>query len=341
MIHNAIQTLRKHAVGAVIAAVILVAVIMTVVASGGQRATLPAYTGRGEVPVAGPSPTVAPKFDAPMTTYVNGEAGLSMLVPAEWQRITQDGYPTFVHAGSGASLQVRILPYDPSVAAASAETAAATVAASGGVLLGFDYLSNAGYETRWQMQETRVYDHIERVYYDRQTMICLLCVFDDETWQVLRPYYEAIFDSFSWHAADPVPAGTFLVHVTDWNCEIGCPEGWTTGFSDGAAVFASPDAPASIALTAYASDTNPASMSQTDIVGLVGNGREGFVLSGIEASGNVVWCQSVGRLGDATMQYLDLLVQSQGRLFHAVASWQGEAVSENLMRMCLALFRTF
>ena len=66
-------------------------------------------------------------------------------VPSDWNQVTKDGYPTFIHSASASSLQIQTLDYDPSINNTSEDTISTQIAEDGKTFLSFQKSTDTSY----------------------------------------------------------------------------------------------------------------------------------------------------------------------------------------------------
>lgn len=219
-----------------------------------------------------------------MQEYSDDSAKLRIDIPSEWVRITKDGYTTFVQKETGASVQIRISDYDPSVNNVSESGISASIVEKGYYFTGFSLLASQHYELLYQDKKDVIYDYIEDVYWDREEIVSIIYTMKDSDYDSLVPYLDKMRESFMWEPSSPIPAGYHLYYNYNLDFELGIPDAWTFGESE-AAVYATDETSGAVMmLQTMENSTSFSDITASDIASLLSENRSGFMMHSYQAS---------------------------------------------------------
>ena len=146
----------------ILGGILVLSFIFTIVAQQQQK-KLDVYSETDKVEKKQDVEEEAPEI----ATYIHTDAEnhYSIEIPEEWERVTQDGYDTFIHSASGSSVQIQVKDYDPAINNLTAETASTQVAENGYTFVSFEPLENNSYDLRYQDMKNSTYDYIEEAFW--------------------------------------------------------------------------------------------------------------------------------------------------------------------------------
>ena len=265
----------------ILGGILVLSFIFTIVAQQQQK-KLDVYSETDKVEKKQDVEEEAPEI----ATYIHTDAEnhYSIEIPEEWERVTQDGYDTFIHSASGSSVQIQVKDYDPAINNLTAETASTQVAENGYTFVSFEPLDNNSYDLRYQDMKNSTYDYIEEAFWDREKSITLICVFNDQNYEKIIPYYEKILSTFAWDMQDPIPEGYRLFFSEGANCEFGLPATWELGESNGAIYATDSETGASLTANAQKYTSYLDDVTATDITSLLNRGYDNFMLKSFDTS---------------------------------------------------------
>ena len=194
----------------IIGVIVILSAIFTIMSKKDQQ-NLNAYTKSDKVSQEDTDEDKEDDLDIDMSVYTDNKVGFSISVPSDWNQVTKDGYPTFIHSASASSLQIQTLDYDPSINNTSEDTISTQIAEDGKTFLSFQKTTDTSYEIQYQSHGNSTYDYVERVYWDRSKIVKLLCIFNDANYDKISPYYDKILKSFAWNKSNPVTEGYLLI----------------------------------------------------------------------------------------------------------------------------------
>ena len=159
----------------IIGVIVILSAIFTIMSKKDQQ-NLNAYTKSDKVSQEDTDEDKEDDLDIDMSVYTDNKVGFSISVPSDWNQVTKDGYPTFIHSASASSLQIQTLDYDPSINNTSEDTISTQIAEDGKTFLSFQKSTDTSYEIQYQSHGNSTYDYVERVYWDRSKIVKLLCI---------------------------------------------------------------------------------------------------------------------------------------------------------------------
>lgn len=238
----------------------------------------------------------------PSFSYTNGTINLQLQIPEGWQRITKDGYDTFVHSASASSIQVQVLGYYPMVNNTTSESMSETCASRGFKLTEFETLAGNSYCAIYQSQGlSGITDYIEYVVWDRSHVVKLVVTVNDEYYDRLQDEIWSCIDSLSWEYESPIPENCYLYYQSYGDFEHAVPNGWVTGSTEDA-FYAYDDATDAVLTINVLEDPSYISdISQLDYAGFLSNGKSNFALTKFEQSENSIYGEATYMSGDVQM----------------------------------------
>ena len=320
---------------------LIVTVIMTLTGNKERNDILPVYTDASETMITDESKTESVTVEYEPNIYVDNQTGFSIEVPNDWTHVEQNGVQSFIHAPSGSAVRIETSPYDPSVNQVNESTASASLSEQGYAFVGLNK-ANTGYELSYRDYKDATYDYIEEVYWDRQTIVTITCVFNDIYYDKILPYYQKILSTFAWDRADAIPEGYYLYYDDTMRCEIGVPSEWSVGTADNTIYITDDETGAVIAVTAAESEVSSlSSLNANEMAPYVSNGRNGYIMSSFSANDKSAVATGTYIQNDVLLQCTDYLHVGNGILYSISTSYEAGRIDGSVMDTCVDLFRPF
>ena len=320
--------------------VIVILSILFTMFSQRKQDTLDVYNTSDKIQTEEIKP-VEEELDIEMDIYTDNQNNFSISIPKDWQQITKDGFQTFVHSPSASSIQIQVLDYTPDINNASADILSAQIAEDGKTFLNFTRETSSSYELMYQDFQNTTYDYIEEVYWDRETIIKLVCTFNDANYEKIIPYYEQILNSFSWQRKNEIPEGYAVYYHADAGFEVLMPDKWTIGASDAAVIATDPESGATQTITRIESATYLDTVTATDMAGLLKSGYSNFMMNSYENSKDsaIAYCTYV--IGNIQRK-MDVYAFATGTYIYFIAfDYEDGTIPADLGKVCAGGFRDF
>ena len=279
--------------------------------------------------------------DIDMSIYTDERNGFSLSIPSDWQQVTKDGYQTFIHAASGSSLQIQVLEYDPSINNVSADTLSTEIAASGKTFSGYTRNTTSSYELLYQDYQNSTYDYIEEVYWDRSKIIKLICIFNDENYDRILPYYKKIIESFSWKRQSEIPEEYYLYYSQTGDFETAIPATWTMSQADSAIVAMPEEGNAALSVTVTENSSYLDSVTATDISSMLKNGKSNFIMQSYENSKEQAIVKYTYVANKVLLNGATYIYANGTYLYFLTIEYESGAIDESMPETCASLFREF
>lgn len=248
-----------------------------------SQTNLPAYVQTEE-----PKQEEPKTPDIRTTEYFNEEVGLSMLVPAEWTRVTKNGGDAFVNQVDGAMLHFDVREYDPTMNAITEAQATNDVLSANGVLGGFAKDDNHSYLVIYELGSA---DYFEYNIWDLQHTVRVTLQIPTQRYSYYYDIAIYLFDSFVWEQAAPIPEEFCMFYSDYGNFEFGVPIGWEGSTVDGEYTAVSPNGSTmSCSLTSTSMDLS--GISQIDYVTAASAGKSNYLLSTYSNTGSVLTAEA-------------------------------------------------
>ncbi len=318
---------------------VVLSVIFAIFSQSGTKKKLGVYSNPDKVETFSEATTETKPIDT--VQYEDTKAGFTLNIPSDWKRINQDGTTMFVHQPSASSVTIKISDYDPSINNASSESLSESIVGDGKTFVNFVKNSTSNYQVSYQDLSDITYDYVDDVYWSRDHIVTLQCVFNDQNYKKILPYYDKILSSFQWTTENTIPSNIFLQYIQTLNFEIGIPDSWSVSQADNAIVAMSQDNNASETLTVLNSSASLASITATDLSSVLKNEKNNFILGDFNASSDKI--EATYSWSDSSQNYKGkAYCYSDGKQLYLICfDYTEESISEDLPDTCCSLFRSF
>lgn len=327
----------KNPVVLIILFIIIGSALFTIISSRKQK-KLDVYTNSDVVPTeeATTEEKVIESF-----TYEDESSHFKIDIPEGWEKVTKDGYTTYIHTPSASSVQIQVSGYEPAINLVSSDSISSSVVENGYTFINYTRLGNCSYEVIYQDLKKNEYDYFEEVHWNQDNIVKLVCTCNDKNYEKILPYFENIINSFEW-TMDSIPEQYALFYIEYGDFEFGYPADWVISSTDNSIVAVNQDSTAQMIITVQEYPSNMENFTATDMTGLISGGKNGFMLK--EFSNTVSTAESVASYYDAGGQPMvnrTYLVTSGFYLYSIQFDYYNGAVDESMPDECRALFREF
>ena len=333
---------QKKRQGVIILVIVVLIISFIFAAVQNRNAELQVYTEADHVESGKASGDGEAEKAVNLDYYTDEAYSYTLGVPEGWTKVNQDDGMLFVHNASKSSIQVQVMDYEPSICNATAESLSAVVAGEGKTFMGFQWVSNTHYELMYQDLKDITYDYIEEVFFDREHIIKITCVFDDANYAKLKDAYEASLNSFSWEQSSPIPDGYRLCYNQDAGFETGIPDTWTVSLTDTG--MAAIDSGQAISMAVYMVPTlgELSQISSTEMSSFLGAGRDGFIMSSYEHTDDYAEVHTSYVADGVRYQNPFYLFQGNGNWYVVSFEYEeGMFQDDSIIDTCISLFRYF
>lgn len=273
-------------------------------------------------------------------TYENLEAGFQMEIPAEWNKVVKDGYDTYIHIPSSSSIQIQIEPYNPSINMTTQESLSSEITQNGYTFVSSNQIDTSSYEVMYQKITDSTYDYIEETRWNRKYIVKLLCIFNDENYKRIYPYYEKIINSFNWTTEDIIPSDIFLYYSQYGDFEFAVPLGWSIGSSDSSYVAVNSNNTAQITITVSEHTDLLSEITATDMTNYLNTNKNAFMLKDFSTSATEATATASYNNGTASTNRTYLIANGQ-YLYSIQFDYYDNSIDETLPAICRSYFREF
>lgn len=173
---------------------VLLSIVFAIFSQSSSKKKLGVYSNSDKVETFSEATTETKPINT--TQYEDTKAGFALNIPSDWKRINQDGTTMFVHQPSASSVTIKISDYDPSVNNTTSESLSESIAGQGKTFVNFVKNSTSNYQVSYQDLSDNTYDYVDDVYWSRDYVVTLQCVFNDQNYKKILPYYDKILSSF-------------------------------------------------------------------------------------------------------------------------------------------------
>jgi len=219
--------------------------------------------------------------NVPMEAYKCDGINMVMQVPQGWERVTKDGFDTFVHSASATSLQIQVLDYYPEINNEDADYLSASLAKRGYSIVDYRRTAANNYYVEYQnSNDAGVTDYITDVIWDREHVVKIAATVNDKNYDGMETAIWNCFNSVEWECESPIAEGFVLVYQMYGDFEYAVPASWTYEETGGAAYAADSETGASLTVTLNESDVTIDQISQIDYSSMLGDGLQNYQLKG-------------------------------------------------------------
>lgn len=320
-----------------IVAVMVLSVIFALVSQSSQK-KLSVYTESDKVEEETPKEE---ELDIILSQYTDEKNSFSIGVPDDWQQVTKNGYPTFVHSASSSSIQIQVLEYNPAINNVSADTISAEVAGQGKTFVEYTRLDSSSYEATYQDYQNSTYDYIEKVYWDRTKIIKLIATFNDKNYQKIKPYYEKIYASFSWERPSEIPSKYYLYYNEAAKFEVGIPTTWTLSSADNAIAATDSETNASMTVSVTQNTGYLDSVTANDIVSLLKPGRNNFMMKSYDHTKEKATVVSTYVVNNVQITNKTFIFANGTYMYFLSFDYEQGIIDDSIPENCANLFREF
>lgn len=321
--------------------VIVILSMMFTIFSQKSQDKLAVYTESDKVETKDTTDDSANELDVDTEIYTDNEHHFSLSIPTDWEQVTKDGYTTFVHSASASSLQIQVLDYDPLINNYTQESLSSAVVEEGKTFVSYTQKTTSSYELMYQDYQNNTYDYIEEVYWDRDQIIKLKCVFNDANYEKIIPYYELILNSFAWKKTSEIPEDYAVYYNDTAQFEVLVPVSWTIGSSSNTIVATDGTTGATQTITALNSTTTFENVSATDISKLLNTGQSGFMMSSYDNSTEPAIARCSYIVNNVQYQEVAYGYSTGESLFFILFDYESGTIDEDLISLCGSSFRSF
>mgnify|MGYP000555088762 CR=1 FL=1 len=179
-------------------------------------------------------------------------------------------------------------------------------------------------------------------------VVTLQCVFNDQNYKKILPYYDKILSSFQWTTKNTIPEDISLQYIQSLNFETGIPSSWSVSQADNAidaegSSWVNIDIETLLAetITILNSATSLTNITATDFSSVLKNGKNNFILGDFSASSDKVTASY--SWSDNTQNYIGkAYCYSDGKQLYLICfDYIENSISEDLPDNCCKLFRSF
>lgn len=322
----------------IIGLIVILSMLFTIFSQKKQE-TLPVYTKSDKIQREDSKEDQEIKFDT--VIYTDEEHHLSMEVPSDWQQITKDGFQTFVHSPSASSIQIQILPYDPVINMKTAEALSTETADSGKTFVNYKRLSNSSYELQYQDYQNSTYDYIEKVFWDQETIVKLVCTFNDANYSKILPYYEKIFETFAWKRSKEIPEGFIMYYEENTKCQVLFPESWAVAVAENVISATDEQSGATEALSLMQATKELSEITATELTPLLRQNRNNFILNQFDNQKEKIVATCTYVLNNVQYHEDVYLFSANGIYYFLTFDYENGMIEESIPETCADSFKIF
>ena len=261
-------------------------------------------------PVTTPTET-KPSSSTPLKTYQNETLKISYAIPEGWQRVTMDGYETYIHAPSAASAQIQIMDFNPAFITVNADMMKNDLLAAGLTLESFQWDDTTTYTCVYRKGDTKTGTAcVDRVTFDKAHVVRLFLSWPLKYYDRLVNDMLAIAESFKWEKETPYPENVSLVYNSAAKCEFGYPVGWYTQIQNNVYLAQDPKTKTLMSMTINPSTVQYDKMTKLDYVNWASSGRSGFSLIDVKMDKTTIYGTSTYSAGNSSMVLVHYMYSS-------------------------------
>ena len=326
----------------IIAGIVILSAVFTFITQKQQKDKLDVYTGETTVSQEDLSQEKEQQAKTIETQiYTDDTMKYSLSIPKEWTQVVENDTVSFVHKASGSTLRLETYAYDPNINNVTSESISTKIAADGKTFVSFTRKGDSSYEVTYQDQKNVTYDYIEEVYWDRSSIIRIVCIFNDENYEKILPYYQTALASFAWDPQDEIPTGYSLSYLAADAFEFGYPDSWVVGTSSNAIVAMDNTTNASLTITMQDSSQDLSSLTATDMSQFVSQNKQNVMMNNFSTSDSEASATVTYIANNVQMTANYYLFYDGQHLFSLSVDYEKGTIDESVPSTCKELFRSF
>ena len=133
------------------------------------------------------------------TAYQNEKPAFTVQVPADWVKVIQDGYPTWICKKYNSSLQIQTFPSSPELLNITGKTVQADVEKLGGELVDFYWMDEWDYTVSSRLfHKSGTTAHIEVTAFNTKDAVRFVFIITEIHYDKLSDVVATVLDSFIW-----------------------------------------------------------------------------------------------------------------------------------------------
>lgn len=228
--------------------------------------------------------------DVKTFTYMNEKLNLSIEIPDGWEKVTKDGFDTYIHKASASSIQIQTLSYYPMVNNATAESLAETYNEQGYTVTEFQKTAGNSYYVIYQGQGiSGITDYVENVIWDRSHVVKIVITFNDSYYEKLEDEIWIPIDSLQWDYEDPIDENYYLTYQRYGDFEFAVPVTWASGYTDSSFYAYDEETGAMMTVNLLEDSTMINDISQVDYTDFLSANKQNFALSQFSQQDNEIY----------------------------------------------------
>lgn len=218
-------------------------------------------------------------------TIADDNAGFSLKIPNEWQKIDKNGYSNYIHSPSATSVGIEVLDYDPLINSDNETSLSTEITNNGYGFVSFQKKTTSSYEVIYQSSKDGLYDYIDEVLWSRNNIVKLHFIVNDEYFNKMSPYLDSIYNSFKWNDdVKIINENVDVIYFEYGDFEFGVPLDWSLGSENNVVYSSNEDGTASMKLEVTENGSSLADVSGYDVTNVLQPSRNnGFMLQGVQS----------------------------------------------------------
>lgn len=278
-------------------------------------------------------------------TYVDKSYGFTAEIPQGWKKITKSGYTTFVHQESGSSVQFQTGEYDPSVNNMDEDTASDTVAKAGHTFVSFarEDSWNSEYRLLYQTKSDSIYDYTDDVHWNRNHIVTVECIYNDQYREKIGTYFDKILESFKWSSSEEtIPEDYKLFYIDSGYFEFAAPLKWTISADSGSISAVNSDQTATESVNMKQMTDHLKNIQDTDLISYVKQNKSSFILKSCDRKGNDEAVVKYSYLNGETQMQSIMYIHTNGyAMYFLTFDYIEGSFDTSIADKCNSLFREF
>lgn len=205
----------------------------------------------------------------------------------------------------------------------------------------FGRISSSSYEVLYQKIQNSIYDYVEYVYWNRSNIVKLVCIFNDENYEKIIPYYEKIFNSFEWNGDNAIPEGYCLYYFENADFEFCLPEDWSLAASDISVVGLNPENTIQLTVSVQEYPSTLGNVTAMEISSFLSTNKSNFMLQNFATSYTKATASFTHMINDKLVSNKTYLFCNGVFLYILQFDFYDSSIDESITETCSNLFREF
>lgn len=243
--------------------------------------------------------------------------GYEVSVPTEWEKVVKDGYDTFIHVPTSASVQLINGDYNPVVNCVTQNSLQKTLQAQGFTLLSFAQTTTSSYEAVYKDAD---YTYMEFMFWTQDKIVNLYCTVPSQYFETFGGTYMSIVQSFRWADTEtkiPQDIAILYSEVAKFQMAVPLSDKWGYAQTDNTIIVQNTSDSVYFSVTGVASTEDLSALTQVQYVQIVSQNYKNFFLKSFTNDKGTISSVATYQRDNTTI-YLSQYIISTGNMQYTI-----------------------